>query len=135
MYPILYLFSDYGILALRLALGLILVAHGWPKIKNLRGTGAWLASVGFRPGMLWAPVIAIVEFFGGLALVAGIGVQVVTFLIAGQFAVILVWKLIGRQPFVQRAAEGYVAGYEFDLIIFAAALALLTLGAGAWAIL
>src|SRR3989344_8548851 len=126
MFPILYLFSDWALLILRAVLGLILVVHGWPKIKNLRGTGAWMASVGFRPGIFWAVVVAIIEFFGGLALIAGLGVQLVAALIAGQFLVINVWKIAKRQKFVGglSAKGGSASGGEFDLLILASALAL-----------
>lgn len=124
MFPILAIFSDYALLLLRLALGFIMVAHGWPKIKNLRGTGDWMASVGFRPGILWAVVAGIVEFLGGLALIAGLYVQVVAALMVVQFAVITVWKIAKREKFT--------GGMEFDILILAAALALLVLGGGNW---
>ncbi|MEK9180574.1 MAG: DoxX family protein [Patescibacteria group bacterium] len=127
MFPIFYLFDDYALLALRLALGLVLLAHGWPKLKNLRGTGEWFSSVGFRPGIFWAAVAAVVEFFGGLALVLGFGVQVAAFFVAGQFAVINFWRI-----FLKRHA--LVGGFELDLIILGSALALVALGGGAWSL-
>lgn len=122
MFPILYLFSDYGLFFLRAALGLILVIHGWPKIKNIRGTAAWMSSAGFWPGMFWAPVVAVFEFFGGLALVSGFFVQFLAAIAAIQFMVIIIWRLIGRQPFA--------SGYEIDILIFVASLTLLTSGGG-----
>lgn len=120
-----FLFSSYGdwaVAALRIVLGLILSAHGWPKLKDMKTTGTNFAAMGFRPGAFWGPLVAIVEFFGGLALVLGLWTQIPALLVVGEFAVIMVWKLARKQPLA--------SGYEFDLLILAAALVLLAYGAG-----
>ncbi len=122
MFPLLSIFSGYAILGMRLVLGLILIVHGWSKLKNVSGTGKWMASVGFRPGMFWAVVVTAVEFLGGLLLIAGLYVQCVAFLVAGQFVVIVVWKIFKRNKFV--------GDLELDLVILSVALALFTLGGG-----
>jgi putative oxidoreductase len=118
---ILMIYSDFGILALRLALGVILLAHGIPKAKDIRGAAEWFASVGFRPGRLWATVAAVTECAGGVLLLAGAFVQYAAFVVAGQFAVILFWRLRRRDT---------LASAELELLVFAAALALTTLGGG-----
>ena len=52
---------------LRIVLGVVFVAHGYPKLfKNFSGTAGWFDSIGFRPGKFWALVAGGVEFFGGL---------------------------------------------------------------------
>lgn len=116
----LLVFSDWGILALRLALGVILVVHGWPKIKNLKGTAEWMGKT-FKPGIFWATVVALTEFVGGLFLIFGFLTQVVAFFVVIQFLVII-FKVKKGKPLVD--------GYEFDLLILAAAIVLLTLGSG-----
>ena len=118
----LLIYSDWGILALRVILGVILMAHGWPKIKNIRGTALWLGPIGFRPAMFWAAVVSLLEFVGGALLIVGFFTQVVSALVALQFLVII---------FKINAKKGLVGGYEFDLLISVAALALLTLSGGA----
>ncbi len=123
---ILAMYGDYGILALRVALGLVLVAHGMPKLRDLRNTGEWMASVGFRPGRMWAGVAAAVENVGGLLLLLGVFVQAAALFIAGEFAVILLWRLRRRDPW---------SAAELELMLFAASLALVTLGGGAWSVL
>ena len=125
-YPLLAIWSDWAILALRLALGAIFLAHGWPKIKDLKRTGDNFTAMGFRPGALWGSVAAVVEFFGGIALVLGLFTQIASGLIVGEFATIIVWKLMRKQPFV--------GGSELDFLILAAALVLLTIGAGTFSL-
>lgn len=123
MFPLFYIFSDVSILFLRLVLGLIFIAHGWPKIKSLKTNAQNFSAMGFKPGVFWGTIVALLEFFGGIALVLGLYVQLAAFLFAGEFLVVNVWKILKRQ--------GFVGGFEFELLIFVAVLALLTLGAGA----
>lgn len=120
----LFVFSDVGILILRVVLGLIMVIHGWPKIKNIKGTAEWMGQT-FKPGIFWAVVISLIEFVGGLFLIFGFLTQIVAILVAIQFAVIIL-KMNFR--------KGFVNGYEFDLLIFAAALALVVLGSGHYSV-
>ena len=122
LFQLLFVFNDWAILLIRIVLGAILIVHGFPKIKNLKETIANFPKMGFKPGWLWGPLVAFVEFFGGIALVLGFYTQAVAILIAGQFAIIIIWKIIRKQKFI--------GGLEFDLLILAAALLLLTQGAG-----
>jgi putative oxidoreductase len=122
MFTLLYLFSDLAILILRLALGAIFIAHGWPKIKGLKTTAANFSAMGFKPGVFWGTVVAFLEFFGGILLILGLYLQVVAALFALELLAVLVWKVAKKQPFF--------GNIEFDLLIFATVLALLTLGPG-----
>lgn len=63
--------AEYGAFALRVSLGVIMIAHALLKIVvfTMPGTVAFFSSVGF-PGFLAYPVVA-AELFGGIALVAG----------------------------------------------------------------
>ena len=118
MFPLLLIYGDWSIFILRIILGIILIVHGWPKFKNLKGTSGWFDSVGFKPGYLWAPIVAAVESLGGLFLILGILVQPVAILLAIQFLVICGWKISTKQKFV--------GNLELDLIIFAGILTALT---------
>ena len=119
---VLALFSDWALIVLRGTVALIMIVHGWPKVKNLGATSQSFSAMGFRPGKFWGPLVAIVEFFGGLALIAGFYAQVVAALIAVEFLVVIFWKLIKRTAFK--------GDLELDLLIFVAALVLLTFGGG-----
>lgn len=121
MVPIFALYSDVVLLVARIILGVVLVAHGWPKLKGFKGTAGWLASIGLKPGELFAGIAVLVEFFGGLMLIFGLFTQCVAALVVLQFIVIIAkvnWK------------KGLVGGYELDLVILGLALTLWTVGGG-----
>lgn len=126
IFPIFWIYSAQAIFILRVVLGVLFVVHGWPKIKNLRGTQENFSAMGFKPGVLWGTVAAVLEFFGGLAIVLGILTQAVALFIAAEMVVSTFWKI--------RKGQGFVGGYELDVVLFASALALAALGAGAYAL-
>ena len=123
---------DWAPLALRLILGILFIAHGYPKLKNLKGTASWLASIGFRPGIFWALVLSITELGGGIAILAGLAVRIASALLIVAMAIATLLKAFKwKMPFT-KMSEG--AGYEFDLVILAGLIALLFLGAGNWSV-
>lgn len=69
---------DIALLILRLALGLALFAHGTQKLfgwfggGGIAGTGAGMASMGFRPGKVNALLAGLGEAGGGLLLALGL---------------------------------------------------------------
>ena len=123
MVQFLLLFDNWALLILRVVLGSILLIHGWRKIKDLKATSQSFSAMGFKPAMFWGTIVALVEFLGGLALIGGLLVQVVAFLVAIQFIVIILKVKRGK---------GFAGGYEFDLLIIAASLILFTIGGGAF---
>ena len=126
MIQIFWLYSDLGLLLLRIVAGIIFLAHGLPKIKDLKATGAMFGSMGFKPGSFWGPLVAIVEVFGGLMLVTGLFTQLAALALAVNMAVAAVWKLRNKQKLV--------GGYELDLILLAALLTLAATGSMALSI-
>ncbi len=121
------MFLGYGGLALfvlRVVLGAIFIVHGWPKVSDLKKNAHVFHEMGFRPGMFWGTIAALLEFFGGIALVFGLFTGMLSFLYAIQFVVILVWRIA--------KGDRFWGGWEFDLLIFAALLVLLAAGSGTW---
>lgn len=57
---------------LRVVAGLLLVTHGYGKILDPFGAAGLVESLGFYPGVLWSPLLAATEFFGGLLLAVGL---------------------------------------------------------------
>ena len=114
----LYGYQDVALLILRLALGLIFLVHGLPKLMNLKKTGESFAAMGFRPVMLWGTVVAIAESLGGLSVALGWYTQWGALAIAAVMFVALVWKM-GR-------GQGLAGGFELDLILLAVAIFLIT---------
>lgn len=133
IFPQLLDYQFYAPLLLRLALGAIFLVHGWPKLAHDKTQFAgWLESMKFKPGKFWAWVVASVEFFGAIFLLAGFFTQLAALILAIEFLVILFWFKRG-QPFVAKPdAPG--AYWEFDFLIFFALLALLVLGPGSYSL-
>ena len=126
MLSIFFFYGGLGVLALRLALGAIFIVHGWPKLKDLKKTATGFNGIGFKSGGFWGTLVALLEFFGGIALVLGFYTQTFAALFALEFLTIVVWKLAKRQPFV--------GGWEFDLIVLAGLLVLVANGGGAYSL-
>lgn len=120
MLNVFLVFADWGITVLRIIFGIIFVKHGWPKIKSLKDTAKNFGEMGFKPGVFWGTIVALLEFVGGWFLIFGLLTQLVSLLLVLQFLVILL--------FLKRKAA--FKDYEFDLLILAVALALMVLGSG-----
>ncbi len=56
----------------RLAVGGMLVVEGWPKIMAPLAQVGFVEGLGFYPGWLWSPLLAIMQVFGGLLIAAGL---------------------------------------------------------------
>jgi putative oxidoreductase len=124
MIQLFFVFGDIGIAFLRIVLGLIIVIHGWSKIKNIKGTAELMGQT-FKPGILWGTVVTLTEFVGGIFLITGFLVQPVAVLVAIEFVV---------ATFKVNWGKGFVNGYEYDLLILATAIALVVLGGGAFSL-
>ena len=72
---------------MRIAAGLILASHGWPKIQAPMKNVGMVENLGFVPGALWSPLLAGTEFLGGLLLAFGFLTRVAA---AGATIVLLV---------------------------------------------
>lgn len=59
-------------LALRVLVGGVLVYEGWSKIQSPMAMTGFVESIGFYPGVFWSPLLAALQFFGGIAIVLGL---------------------------------------------------------------
>lgn len=120
-------------LTIRIPLGIILVAHGAQKLfgwfggYGLEGTGQWMASIGFEPGMLMAFLAGSGEFFGGIALILGLLTRPAATVTAFTMLIAMTvhW---GNGLFL---ADN---GYEFALILLFASVSLAIQGAGRYSL-
>jgi len=116
---------DLGLLILRLAVGLIFVAHGWDKFSEMEGMGGtitFFAQLGMPA--FFAYVTATVEIVAGLALIIGIYTDLAALLLAMVMVVALVYvKMVTFKL-------GLLGGYELDLILLAASLTIMFVGPG-----
>ncbi len=69
---------EYGLLVVRLGLGLAIAAHGAQKLfgwfggHGLAGTGGFFEAIGFRPGKPFAAIAGFGEGAGGLLIALGL---------------------------------------------------------------
>jgi putative oxidoreductase len=120
---------DFDLAALvgRLALGAIFLAHGWPKLKDVKQPIAFVTGTGWPGGTFFAVLFTLLEFFGGLALIFGLFTQVV--------AVLFVLEMIATTIFSKtKLKKKFILGYELDLAYAAFALVLALLGPGAYSL-
>jgi putative oxidoreductase len=122
---------DLGILLIRSVVGLTLAAHGAQKLLGwfggygVAGTAQWLESVGFRPGRRHAVMAGLVEIGGGLLLAVGAATPIAAALVASVMIVAAVIAHLKNGFFITSG------GYEYNLVLGAAALAVAFTGPGA----
>jgi putative oxidoreductase len=118
---------EYGLLLLRLVVGLLFVAHGSQKLFGWfggggpQGTAAFFASLGYRIPAVTAIVAGLSEFGGGLLLATGFLTPLASLLLATVMLnaiATVVWP------------KGLLGGYEFELTLLAVAIALAATGPG-----
>ncbi len=126
MIPFFGIWNDWGVFAVRLIVSLIFIVHGWQKIRNIPETVSNFSAMGFKPGIFWGPLIAILEFFGGLALFLGFLTQPIAGLFVIEFITATIWRISKHHSFA--------GGYELDLLILAAVFFLFLSGAGAFSL-
>lgn len=119
-----------GILILRLALGIIFTMHGWQKFHQwtIAGVEATFTGMGVPGATIAAPAVTILELVGGVLLILGVATRILGVLFAAD--------MVGAVAFAHGPAGFFVTegGYEFVVILGAAALALAFLGAGIFSV-
>jgi putative oxidoreductase len=121
---------DYGLLLLRLVVGLLFAAHGsqkafgWFGGPGMAGATGFVGSLGFRAARIWAWQLMLAELLGGLALAAGFLTPLAS--LALTIDMIVAIALV-------KWAGGFFSGnngYEFELVLLAVAVALVATGPG-----
>ena len=118
---------EYGLLLLRLVVGLLFAAHGAQKLFGWfggggpQGTAAFFSSLGYRRPALLAIVVGLSELGGGLLLAAGFLTPLAAFLLTTVMLnaiATVVWP------------KGFLGGYEFEVTLATVAVALSATGPG-----
>lgn len=119
--------TSAGLLLIRVVLGTIFIAHGVQKVFTfgMAGVGEGFAQVGIPFAAALGPVVSLVELFGGVAVLLGLFTRPAGAALAG--------VMLGAIYFAHLPA-GFFApdGYEFVLMLMAAAASLAVMGAGAY---
>jgi putative oxidoreductase len=110
-----------GLLLLRLALGIIFISHGYPKLTHPAAMHGMFVQHGL-PGY-FVQISGVLEVFGGGLLILGLFTRIAALLLAIEMAV-AIWKV--------HSGGGYLAvhNYEFPLAVAVGCFALATIGAG-----
>ena len=118
--------SDLARLILRVALGVVFLAHGWQKFFQFTIPGAQGAfgAMGVPAAEIAAPVVASLELVGGAALILGFVTRIVAALLAVQMLAALVLVHLPAGMFADKG------GIEFVLVLAAGAAALALVGPG-----
>ena len=125
---------DIALLALRVGIGTIFVAHGLQKMFGWWGGPGWqgfkgfIAYLGPKPTVFWAAISLAAELGGGLALIAGL---LVPFAAAGLVAQTIVLLVKVHWPNGFWSPGG---GVEFPIALLVGAFAAQVLGPGAWSL-
>ena len=116
-------FAPLSLLVLRLALALIFVYHGYPKLnKPTEQMREFFTSHGFPP--YFVGLAGIIECFGALLLSVGLFTRPAALVLVGEM-VIAIAKVHSAHGIMS------VKDYEFPLAVAAGCFALATIGAGA----
>lgn len=124
-------FAPYALLLLRLVVGVAFVLHGYPKFQSLDGVVGFFGSLSVPTPGIMAPIVAVIETFGGLALIAGFTTRIAGVLLA---VVMFFCTVLMKLPQLGFVAADLKAGAEFDLAFLAAALVIATVAPCVFAI-
>ena len=118
--------TDLALLVSRVALGVILLAHGWQKLNDytVAGTLASFDQMGVPAPTAAATFATVVEIAGGAALILGLLTPVVALLNTVNLLGALVLVHAGNGIFVENG------GYELVLALAAGLVVIAMLGAG-----
>src|SRR2546428_8762199 len=126
--------AAFGLLILRVVVGLILAGHGAQKLfgwwggPGMEGWAQMVAKLRIRPAEPWAWVAALAEFGGGILLALGFLSPLGNLAIAGSMLVAIVTVHLPRGFWVTKG------GYEFNLALLAAVAALAFTGPRAYSL-
>lgn len=122
MISLLNRFQPIALLALRVVLGVIMMAHGYGKVfGGMERFAQNVSNLGFPTFMAY--VAAYSEFFGGLLVILGLGTRIAALFIIGVMTV-AIFKVHWAQGLTGQG------GFEFPLALGTIAFALVFLGPG-----
>lgn len=110
---------SYGLLPIRIMAGVVFIAHGIPKFYDVSGGYNFFQSINLPPELV-VP-IALLEVIGGLAILFGILTRIAS--------AIFIIEMIGAILTV-KLSDGFVGGYEFELLLISICTTLVILGPG-----
>ena len=116
-----------GLTVLRVVVGVVFLMHGYQKLFKMgfHGVAGMLGHMGIPMPLFFAVIVTLVEFVGGILLIAGVAVRISASLIAVDMAVALLKVHLPHGFFAQ------TGGVELPLTLLGAAICLAIAGGGA----
>ena len=130
--------DNSGLALIRIALGLVMFAHGAQKMLGWFGGYGWSGTMGFFTTQMGVPVVfaalaILAEFLGSIGLITGLLGRVAAFGILANMivAIVMVHAKVGF--FMNWGlAAGRGEGYEYHILAIAMALLIVWKGSGAY---
>src|SRR3954452_7935246 len=125
---------DFGLLALRVLIGLVLIGHGGQKLfgwwsgPGLKGFTGWMASMGLKPASIWGLMGALSEFGGGALIVLGLLSPL------GPLAIIGAMLMAIGLAHWSKGFWGHQGGYEYPLVLLIVSAVLGLVGPGSYSL-
>jgi putative oxidoreductase len=115
-----------GLTILRIVVGIVFLVHGYQKLfhMGIHGVAGFFGHAGIPLPLVAAVIVSLVEFVGGILLIAGIAVRIAAALNAVDMTVAIL---------VVHLKHGFGAqngGFEYPLTLLAATLCLALAGGG-----
>ena len=120
---------DTALTVLRVVLGITFIMHGGQKlfVYGLDGVAGSFAQMGIAAAALMGPLVAFVEFFGGIAIVLGLLTRLAAVGISATMVVAILTVHL-------KAGFFNPGGIEFPLSLLGTAITLAITGAGAFSL-
>jgi len=118
--------GEWVLIFSRVVLGAVMIYYGWLKVKDLKKNGMDFMGMGFRPGIFWGTIVAVLEFFGGILMILGVYTAIVALLFGFEMLMGTGWKFF--------KAKKRFPDYSYDIILLALALLIANFGPGLFAL-
>jgi putative oxidoreductase len=120
---------DLGLTILRAVVGAIFIAHGGQKlfVFGLDGVAGGFAQMGIPMAAVLGPMVGLLEFFGGIALIGGFLTRLVSLGLASTMIVAILQVHLPAGFFNP-------GGIEFPLSLLGGSVMLAITGAGRWSV-
>lgn len=130
--------DGYGPLLVRIALGVVMFGHGAQKLAGWFGGFGFEGSMNYftqQRGLPWIVgfAVIIIEFFGALAVIAGVATRVWALGIAGVMTAVIA-TTFNHHFFMNWFGKQPEEGYEFFLLAIGMSASLVITGAGSLSI-
>ena len=138
-YKLLNTQDSWELVILRVILGLVIFPHGAQKLLGWFGGYGFLGTMNYFSDIVGLPwiirlLVIVLEFFGAIALIAGIGTRI----IAALYIILALGTMFSSHVqhgfFINWYGKHAGEGFEFSLLWIASAAALLLDGAGKYSL-